>query len=299
MAIIYGDTEGILDIKAKAQTLTGISGEDNFLVGDAYRIYNSKGGNDELTGGTGSAFNALYGDTISMINSRGGNDALTGGTGSQYNFLYGDASFMINSRGGNDVLTAGTRSQYNFLYGDALTMSNSQGGNDVLTGGTGSQLNYLYGDAYFLVSSRGGNDVLTGGTGSQTSYLYGDAKYHYEGITICGNDRLISATGNDDMWGDVEFSFNGTNFTDPDLSQVTTGHDVFVFSANNGTDTIHDFRHGEDIIELHDIGSASFGALISGGYVATTATDTVITFGTNTITVIGVTDLSAADFLFT
>ncbi len=95
------------------------------------------------------------------------------------------------------------------------------------------------------------------------------------------------------MWGDIARSYiqNGI-----DLSQVTTGHDVFVFSANNGTDTIHDFRHGEDKIELHGL-AADFEAL--GDHLSGTATNTVITFGTNTITLIGVTELTAADFIFT
>lgn len=74
---------------------------------------------------------------------------------------------------------------------------------------------------------------------------------------------------------------------------------MFFFSANNGADTIHDFRQGEDKIELKGIGGASFDALITGSNLSQQNTNTVITFGSNTITVIGVTELTAADFLFT
>jgi Ca2+-binding RTX toxin-like protein len=127
--------------------------------------------------------------------------------------------------------------------------------------------------------------------------LYGDAQYHLGGNVVCGNDRLISGTGNDDMWGDIAYS----GFTNEllDLTRVTTGQDVFVFSANNGNDTIHDFRQGEDKIELQGIGVDSFDTLMGELHLSQENANTVITFGSNTITIIGVTDMTAADFLFT
>ncbi len=132
--------------------------------------------------------------------------------------------------------------------------------------------------------------------------LYGDAKILMPGNVICGNDRLVSGVGNDAMWGDIAYS-SDENFGDEnlpvDLTRVTTGQDVFVFSANNGNDTIHDFRHGEDKIELQGIGLDSFDALMAHSHLSQNNTDSVITFGSNTITVIGVTELTAADFLFT
>ena len=333
MATIYGDMEGegTLEARAKAQTLTGVDGEINYIYGDAYLIEGTRGGNDVLTGGASSRFNFLYGDGNQMSASHGGNDVLTVGASSRFNYIYGDAYQMSASHGGNDVLTGGASSQFNDLYGDANEMSASHGGNDVLTGGASSLINYLYGDAYQMSASHGGNDVLTGGASSLINYiygdaynmseshggndiliasdnpdtgafvtnnrLYGDALYHLNGNVICGNDRLVSGTGNDDMWGDVAYS--GYTSGPVDLNRVTTGHDIFVFSANNGNDTIHDFRQGEDKIELQGIGVESFDALMAASHLSQGDTNTVITFGSNTITVIGITELSAADFLFT
>lgn len=333
---LYGDAFEMSDSRGGNDVLTSGARSTNFLYGDAFQMTNSQGGNDVLTGAFGAATDYLYGDAYEMTDSRGGNDVLNGGTsgGDNDNLIYGDAYNMTNSRGGNDVLTGGNapKDNFNTLFGDAFEMTGSRGGNDVLTGGTGLEgpsinnynYNYLYGDAYEITDSRGGNDVLIGGArsaeaylygdavtmknskggndeliGSSESYnlLYGDAKYHLSGTVVCGNDRLFSGNGNDEMWGDIAFSYSEGNSLD--IIHVTTGHDVFVFSANNGTDTIHDFRHGEDKINLQGIdGANNFNALINSGNLSTNSTDTVITFGTNTITVIGVTDLSVSDFIF-
>ncbi len=199
---------------------------------------------------------------------------------------------------------AGGPSINNFISGDAYSKTETRrGGHDALRGRAGSSENLLYGDAFEIScadddpglerKTYGGDDMLIGGVGSTKNHLYGDAVLHISGIIICGDDYLISKSGNDDMWGDIAFSYSEGNPLD--LSQVTTGQDVFVFSAGNGQDNIHDFRHGEDKIELKGL-VANFDAL--GTHITATPTDTVITFGTNTITVIGVTDLSAADFLF-
>jgi hypothetical protein len=331
METIYGDTEGTLETRAKAQTLTGVSGENNYLYGDAFLIDDGRGGNDVLTGGNLSQLNYLYGDASKLSESQGGNDLLIGGDFSLYNFLYGDAVVMSNSRGGNDVANGGNNSDFNYIYGDSFQIFNSQGGNDVLMGGINSGSNLLHGDANYMDDSQGGNDVLTGDANSSFNKLYGDAVYisagqggndiliahaipssgdfvtnnqlygdarnHVGGEVLCGNDRLISGTGSDAMWGDIAYSGYGNSALD--LTRVTTGHDVFVFAANNGNDTIHDFRQGEDKIELQGVGVASFDALMTQSHLSLDSANSVITFGTNTITVIGVTELTAADFMFT
>ena len=305
----------------------------NFLYGDAFKLSESQGGNDLLIGGDFSLYNFLYGDAVVMSDSQGGNDVAKGGNNTDLNFLYGDALLMFDSTGGNDTLTGGANSSFfgNFLYGDGFKIFNSQGGNDVLMGGTDSSSNFLYGDAFFMNDSQGGNDVLTGEANSYSNELYGDALYisagqggndiliahaipssggfvtnnqlygdarnHVGGVVHCGNDRLISGTGNDVMWGDIAYSGYGNSALD--LTRVTTGYDVFVFAANNGNDTIHDFRQGEDKIELQGVGVASFDALMAASHLSQDSANSVITFGTNTITVIGVTELTAADFMFT
>ncbi|PDT00245.1 hypothetical protein CO666_31550, partial [Rhizobium chutanense] len=89
-----------------------------------------------------------------------------------------------------------------------------QAGNDTLNGNNG--VDTLYGQA--------GNDTLTGSQGTDT--LYGGS----------GNDTLIGSGEQDDLWGG-------------------SGNDTFVFaSAGDSTlaapDTIHDFHHGFDKINV-------------------------------------------------
>lgn len=317
----FGDTESIedtLDGKAKGQVINGINGDDvvNHIYGDAYDVEGSRVGNDMLTGGDGNdTINYLHGDAKNMEGGLGGNDVLTGGNcfknevyGDAFNMkyskggndvligglatintLFGDAERMEKSLGGNDMLFAGHDTS-NALYGDASTMfEDSRGGNDVLTGGDDSTSEYLYGDASTMVNSQGGNDVLIAGDnwvlGQGTEIqnrLYGDA-LSVTGNIICGNDRLVSGTGNDAMYGDFK-TITGLN------PSITTGHDVFVFYAQNGHDIIYAFEQGKDKIELHGTG---VGQLVLEG------TDMVIQFvDDNSIKVIGVTSLTDDDFLF-
>ncbi len=329
---IFGDAYLVENQRGGNDVLNGGAGSfENLLYGDAYEMSESQGGNDRLTGGDNTVGSQLYGDAFGMFDSQGGNDVLTGGAICFVNLLYGDANEIFGSTGGNDVLTGGANSFGNQLHGDASQMFYSEGGNDVLTGGANTSENLLYGDAYGMSGSRGGNDVLIGGANSNFNVLFGDASVMSDsqggndiliasdspvtgtfvtqntlcgdaerlaaGNAICGNDRLISGTGNDDMWGDIAYS--GYANEPVDLTRVTTGHDVFVFSANNGNDTIHDFRHGEDKIELQGVGVASFDALMAASHLSQDSANSVITFGTNTITVVGVTELTAADFMFT
>ena len=276
------------------------NGKEKERGGDTLSAYvqelnDSRGSNDVVIGNGDNNF--LIGDAYLMNNSRGGNDHLSVGVeGVGINYLKGDADTMTNSRGGNDVLKGGLAG-INRLYGDAFDMIDSVGGNDKIIGGDGAGLNILYGDAMNIYGvSSGGNDLLRGGDGAGENILYGDADMNMEGQFSCGNDRLISGTAKDKMWGDISRSYLFGDLLD--LTQVTTGHDVFVFAANNGEDIIYDFRHGEDKIELQGLAVDSFAALSAGGHLSVSGADSVITFCSNTITVVGVTALAAEDFLF-
>jgi hypothetical protein len=81
------------------------------------------------------------------------------------------------------------------------------------------------------------------------------------------------------------------------------GADVFVFEANNGVDQIRDFESGRDLIEINFTGIDNFSDLVvtlaAGLMTGIPGSDSLIDFGGgNTVTVVGVTNLTASDFLF-
>ena len=258
---LYGDAWVMHDYTHGGDdSLAGGEYGDNRMFGDAFALSNnSRGGDDSLTGGNNST-NYMSGDAAYGMSGRGGNDTLTGGANGQ-NTIVGDGWFMADqSRGGDDTLIGGNGST-NTIYGDAdwYLLGSAQAGDDRLVGGANGT-NRLIGDSdLFLSSSRfnddlsnkGGNDTLIGGA-SSTNYMYGDAadmrttavRYpsHFDlpNEAQGGDDRLISGSGTDHMWGDAELMGE----------YASGGADAFVFMSGSGDDTIHDFEKGKDLIEF-------------------------------------------------
>ncbi len=278
--------------KEKSQSVILESGSTYY---DAYgdvrdEMLNSKGGNDVIIGAEGAIYNTFFGDSNIILYSKGGNDWLIGSDDAEINRLYGDSYLSSESKCGNDVLIGGANVNRNELYGDARTMEGNQqdisiGGNDVLIGGFGVMYGFFYGDAYYVSDTLCGNDLLIAGDSATENFMYGDGVLAYENARG-GNDRLISGTGTDSMWGDFRVSGTDTKF----------GHDTFVFKENSGQDQIVDFRSGEDKIEICGVeGLTDFSQL----QIAVQAGSSVITLGTDDIvTVTGVTNLRAQDFIF-
>jgi Ca2+-binding RTX toxin-like protein len=210
---------------------------------------------------------------------------------------------------GDDTLI-GVDGQDNLIFGDPTDVSGGQfdGGDDTLIGGANAN-NTLVGDTDTMTGTgSGGNDTLIGGIGG-TNILIGDAFTAGGGIPSGGDDRLVSAANTpDDMWGD---------FQEPGPpGQPSFGHDTFVFGPNNGDDIINDFHQGEDIIEIHatpiPINAAEhipaqaaqhFPPQAVGSFsdldIDVVGSDSIIHFGAeDSVTVLGVTNLTADDFLF-
>lgn len=304
---------------------------DNFLLGDAENMKNSTGGHDIIQ--LGNSFKNNLGDSKdrsfngSLIES----SVITKFSLSD-NTLYGDAKVMSHSQGGNDIISLGndflssvgtiistifnnlTNSlivsviyvlENNNLYGDAETMSFSKGGNDTLSMGVGIVCdlfltldikdNTLYGDANTMQRSQGGDDKLTGADGEgSVTYLYGDAKFT-DGKSGAGNDMLTSGHGNDHMWGD----FGGNINQNVPYVNYSTGKDIFVFAENNGNDIIYDFQRGLDKIDLRSLGNMNSLDDFTITSSLTQPSDKVINLSDgNSITLIGVNELSANDFMF-
>jgi hypothetical protein len=235
-----------------------------------------------------------------------GPDILNGVNG-QDNLIYGDTSDTLSTpnTGGNDTITGGANATNN-IFGDAETLMGhgATGGNDTLIGGVNST-NLLVGDANSTEGAPiGGNDTLIGGIGG-TNTLVGDF-VNRGGGAEGGNDRLVSADNTtDNMWGDFQFVSGGT----PQF-----GQDTFVFSHHNGNDLINDFHQGEDFIEIDSSPIPTHAAqhippqAQAGNHILETFSDlnieevngnSVIHFdANNSVTVLGVTGLTASDFHF-
>jgi hypothetical protein len=108
------------------------------------------------------------------------------------------------------------------------------------------------------------------------------------------------------MWGDFKSGGGGP---------AEGGQDTFVFGPNNGEDFIYDFQQGFDIIEINSIPATQLPAQAvahipsqAGNFpesfeeldIDEVGGNSVITFDAdNSVTVVGVTGLAEADFMFT
>jgi 3-phytase len=153
---------------------------------------------------------------------------------------------------------------------------NGFGGNDVIAGGLGSDI--VYGGV--------GNDILRGDRNqSSTGGNTGGDDILYGGV---GNDRIGGKGGNDKLYGeagnDLLFGDNGDDLLRGGLGNDRLvggrGSDTFVLAAGEGTDTIRDFRVGEDRIGL--AGGLSFGQLS----VIQSGQNTRILFGEETLAIL-------------
>ncbi len=292
---------------AKNSISTNYALKDNNLYGDAETMNHSTGGNDTLSVG-----NDFVVSVVGPLNAN--SDASSTAT------IFISTAFLLNN---------------NNLFGDAETMNHSKGGDDTLSIGVGIlddpnialtldiKDNALYGDAKTMTHSQGGNDKLTGADGKgSVTYLYGDAQFT-DGHSKAGNDVLTSGRGNDQMWGDFASVLNpATSSNDHDHEDDDGGYgwdehesdhdddhhafnpykyagkDTFVFKENNGNDTIFDFQHGLDKIDL----SAANIFSVDGFHIEQSAahpSDTVIDLGGgNSITLVGVSDVVETDFVF-
>ncbi len=298
IVVLNGDGTDYLDGEDGQRQLIMIKQyyEQVIVYGDAeYVYYNSRGGDDIIFGKAAEGIDSFYGDGLRLLLSYGGDDKIFGAKGAMRNELIGDARDLFSSSGGNDQIRGGADSDVNLIYGDFYDLSGvigdlSYGGNDRLWGGEENTENYLYGDSWQIDGGVCGNDLLVAGGQSTINHMYGDAQTAGSQVSA-GDDRLVSGGGTDNMWGDFE------EYVNPANNFVNFGRDTFVFHSDNGSDTIRDFRQGEDKIEFSGIaGINEFSALqinILGG-------DSLINLSAgNTIHVIGVTSLQADDFIFT
>jgi serralysin len=155
-------------------------------------------------------------------------------------------------RGGNDAILG-------LAGNDTL---NGENGNDVLDGGGGDD----------TMTGGRGNDVLFGSVGIDT--LTGGN----------GDDSLDGGAGNDDLDGgkgkDILIGGAGDDTLTGGL-----GPDTFVFNAGFGDDIITDFENNDHIQFDDELFESPEAVLMASQQVGE---DTVITAGTDTVTLLGV-----------
>ena len=158
----------------------------------------------------------------------------------------------IKGGGGPEVVAGGKGDDVLFGSERAEVLSGDDG-NDLIVAGAGADV--LIGD--------NGYDTLWGGAGDDT-LIGGSGEHSPED----GDDELVGGEDDDDLFGgagdDVLVGGNGDDWLAGGAGDDTltggAGADVFAFEPRHGADTITDFMHGEDLIDLMEIaGVARFG----------------------------------------
>lgn len=122
-----------------------------------------------------------------------------------------------------------------------------------------------------------GTSFLSGGGGNDALTVIGGTDNHLDGGT--GRDTLTGGSGDDTFFGGA-------------------GADAFVFAPPNGHDTIGDFETGRDLIDLTAFATADIHDFSDLTIDAASGNSVVQLDAANDITVAGVAQLRASDFLF-
>ena len=211
-----GDGLEILELVGAAAIGTG-NALDNLIV--------ANGNVNTIDGGTGN-------DIVSYRNASGGVAATLLLNFGIFGHAAGDRYVGIEGLEGSnfgDVLTGDFKA--NGLYGlDGNDVLAGLGGDDRIEGGAGRD----------TVSGDDGNDVLSGG--ADNDLVFGGA----------GNDLLLGGDGVDLLdGGDGNDLLNGG--AGADTLTGGRGNDLFAFTDLGNTDTVTDFRRGQDKIDLSDL----------------------------------------------
>ena len=240
--IIGGSMAESINGKGGGNILLGMGGDDHIQGGpDQDLLLGNQGsdliqgyaGNDIISGGKDND-TIFGGDGSDFLTGDMGNDLVAGGDGNDSIYGGQDDDMLLGENGsdyilgnlGNDTINAGNGNDIAFgnegadlifgLFGND-TLDGGQE-NDSLDGGEGNDL-LLGGDGNDMLFGDTDNDKLDGGAGDDI--LNGGA----------GDDTLIGGAGGDTLIGG-------------------SGNDVFLLNQSFGSQSIIDFRQGEDLIGL-------------------------------------------------
>jgi len=262
---ITADTGIITDGAVKLTN--GASGEVT-VNHDAVRLETAAGVHSKIT-------------NLGEMTSTGKHYVILGGNGNETVVNRGTLTGQIDLGGGNDVFDNRGGTVVGFLPGGEAF------------GGKGNDT-YLISSNINLFEYKGeGTDTVK----SSISYTLSD---NFERLFLTGSAD-INATGN--ASANVIHGNKGDNILDgktgADHLTGSGGADTFVFKTGYGKDTITDFAHGVDHINLSGLtGIQGFADLKS--HIEVSGDNLVIHVGTDTLTLDGVHkgDLTSADIIF-
>ncbi len=276
------------------------SGFDDVLVGAA-------GFANSLSGGVGN--DTIYGEGIDSVSGGAGIDTYFGGQGSALNIDVGAAQLeVIWGSFVSDTMNGASATANLTLIGQGPQSDSMIGGSgndfiyyragDTVAGGLGSDwavatlsasaVNLNLGATGFENAwGSTGNDTLSAATSSTGVVLVGDQ----------GNDSLVGSNFTDFIYG-----FDGgdtiTGGGGNDILNGGVGADQFVYNTSLfNTDLVYSFEIGIDKINMAGSGVTAFNQLsisVAGGNTTITSAAT----GGSQIFIVGVTGLTAGDFLF-
>ncbi|WP_419799923.1 M10 family metallopeptidase C-terminal domain-containing protein [Terasakiella sp.] len=243
------------------------SGEDNVAIAFGTFIENAKGGqgNDQLIGNFLN--NTLSGgDGDDTLTGHEGNDLLEGGSGND--------TFVFAKTSGNDTVTdsgGDTDKISGFSIAD-LSHVNQNGNDLILDFKTGDRItlknHFLTNSEIEIFASGSDNFSLTGQTSGFVGQIIADPS--------ANNDLLKGAAGLDYIFGaDGDDTLQGGSGAD--VLSGGAGSDTFYFELGDGDDSIRDFSHGIDHIQIKggdfSISTVTFET-INAVYDGTNATST-------------------------
>ena len=136
--------------------------------------------------------------------------------------------------------------------------------------------NYHVSTGADTINGSNGRDAIAAGSGADK--VYGNA----------GNDTLFGEDGADKLFGgsgtDIVFGNDGNDTLNGNSGWDTLtggrGSDIFVFDQGWGTDTVTDFKHGSDKLDLRTVANLSSFSQLS---ITQNGADTKIGFGSDYI----------------
>jgi Ca2+-binding RTX toxin-like protein len=268
-------------------------GGNNFIM-----IPQTDAGNWAINTGTGDDTVFALGRGNDSIGTGGGRNAIQLGSGKATVTSTGDDTVLAGS--GQETITA-LAAHDRLIYDGSSRLyyigALGSGGATVFAG-TGSDTFFGSDGSNLVYGGTAGKNYLFAGTGPATLFGGGDGDQLWAvGLQA---QALYAASGNETLNGALsrgaDTFYGGTGATSIIGGQ---GGDTFVFTEGQaGSDTITGFAHGRDTVDLQgyrpsEVANALKHAEVKDGSTTITLPDQT------SITFVGITDLTAGDFVLT